>query len=369
MLCRRAEVIHAPVFSISGSESNLDQTQRQGLLVANFKDRVKVVSHVPGPQRRPPSQHDLNIYSTDPDTIVFSQPIGDHQTVSNGADAMDRIRHVCPSPMRYDVPSVPGAILMTDILTPSECHQFIAAAEAIGYAPDAVDGIDNVVWLADDSLVDTIFDRCKKLLPQHLNSCALAGINRRWRLFRYLPGAEYRPHIDGSWTCNGLDAETGDLVEDIFGDRRSRLTFLVYLNDDFEGGHTTFFLPEQGTSSTFSETIDAGSMNRLGTSSTRTGEKEKADTRGAVAAGDASSHGSPVAGARADAVDTEDSTGTGINYWDGTARIFAYGVQPRLGSVLVFPHGDAVNSLVHEGSAVLSGAKYIIRSDVLYMNP
>jgi len=33
------------------------------------------------------------------------------------------------------------------------------------------------------------------------------------------------------------------MVHDAFGDRWSRLTFLMYLNDDFEGGATTFFTP------------------------------------------------------------------------------------------------------------------------------
>jgi hypothetical protein len=27
----------------------------------------------------------------------------------------------------------------------------------------------------------------------------------------------------------------------MYGDRKSQLTFLLYLNDDFEGGHTSFF--------------------------------------------------------------------------------------------------------------------------------
>ena len=47
----------------------------------------------------------------------------------------------------------------------------------------------------------------------------------------------------------------------------------------------------------------------------------------------------------------------------------AYRVAPRVGSVLVFPHGGAMGSLVHEGSAVTRGAKYIIRTDVLYTIP
>ena len=35
-------------------------------------------------------------------------------------------------------------------------------------------------------------------------------------------------------------------MHDAFGDRRSRLTFLMYLNDDFEGGCTTFYMPAAG---------------------------------------------------------------------------------------------------------------------------
>eukprot|EP00955_Chlamydomonas_euryale_P003023 32029-Chlamydomonas_euryale.AAC.2 len=44
----------------------------------------------------------------------------------------------------------------------------------------------------------------------------------------------------------------------------------------------------------------------------------------------------------------------------------ARGVSPRAGNVLVFPHGDTCESLVHEGSAVTRGVKYVIRTDVLY---
>jgi hypothetical protein len=37
-------------------------------------------------------------------------------------------------------------------------------------------------------------------------------------------------------------------------------------------------------------------------------------------------------------------------------------VAPRTGCVLVFPHGDSAGSLVHEGSAVVAGAKYVLRT-------
>jgi hypothetical protein len=138
-------------------------------------------------------------------------------------------------------------------------------------------------------------------------------------LCRYEPGAVYRPHIDGAWPGSGL---TDDLQYkyDFFGDRWSRLTFLIYLNgqsapgeaeegaeeeegeegvDDwasgFDGGCTTFFLPSAQP-----------------------------------------------------------------GWIDATA------VVPAAGCALVFPHGEAAGSLLHEGSAVTRGAKFVIRTEVLY---
>lgn len=327
-----------------------------------------MVSHVPGPQRRPPSQHDLNIYTTKPGSIIFSGCAEDEKVAGSrasiacatdttadpkcassrysdfptsdrkGGDCDSRSsscggQELLPSPGRHHVPHVPGAMLLTGVLTPHECSQFISAAEALGYSPDAVDGIDNIVWLADSSLVDTLFQRCCHLLPQTLHGHSLVGINARWRLFRYLPGAVYRPHIDGSWTGNGLDPVTGELVEDIYGNSRSRLTFLVYLNGDFEGGATTFFVPSSGTTVLTSPSPSPPASASFGDSHSQ--------------------------------VPHEEGKNSGSNH---IGCIEAYGVEPQQGAVLVFPHGDALCSLVHEGSAVVRGAKYIIRSDVLYTN-
>jgi len=36
------------------------------------------------------------------------------------------------------------------------------------------------------------------------------------------------------------------------------------------------------------------------------------------------------------------------------------------GTALVFPHADSACALLHEGSAVTAGAKYVVRTDVLY---
>ena len=51
--------------------------------------------------------------------------------------------------------------------------------------------------------------------------------------------------IDGAWPASALNATTSppSYVYDSDPTVYSRLTLLIYLNDDFEGGCTTFFLP------------------------------------------------------------------------------------------------------------------------------
>ena len=41
-------------------------------------------------------------------------------------------------------------------------------------------------------------------------------------------------------------------------------------------------------------------------------------------------------------------------------------MQPSMGSVLVFPHGGSGEAALHEGSEVVSGVKYVIRTEVLF---
>jgi hypothetical protein len=56
--------------------------------------------------------------------------------------------------------------------------------------------------------------------------------------------------------------------------------------------------------------------------------------------------------------------GTGLR-----ARLFFWCSRFVLhaGTALLFPHGDTQGVLLHEGSGVTEGAKYVVRTDVLYM--
>lgn len=63
----------------------------------------------------------------------------------------------------------------------------------------------------------------------------------------------------------------------------------------------------------------------------------------------------------------DDFSGGATRFYHATKMngMVARGVQPKMGCVLVFPQGNTA-SLLHEGSAVTEGTKYVIRTDVLY---
>lgn len=63
------------------------------------------------------------------------------------------------------------------------------------------------------------------------------GLNELFRFYRYEPGQQFRKHRDQSYIRNSKEA--------------SYFTFMIYLNDDFKGGTTTFnditIQPKQGS--------------------------------------------------------------------------------------------------------------------------
>jgi predicted O-methyltransferase YrrM len=131
-------------------------------------------------------------------------------------------------------------------------------------------------------------------------SFALTGINRRLRVYRYAPNSNERfaPHIDAGFPPGGTSLDDVDDYQNDDDDTRmttsrtpylhwdathqyqsslsvarevvSRLTVLIYLNDDFTGGHTKFYEPaceresilsaEEGSSVIASIKPRAGSM-------------------------------------------------------------------------------------------------------------
>ena len=209
------------------------------------------------------------------------------------------------------VPGVPGAFVLSNVLSNSECDSIAALSEAMGYTEDAPVSLgrrirhnENCVIIADDTLWRPIWARVRSHMPPTVDHPAgicktPVGLNQRWRLYKYAQQDVFKMHTDGSWPGSGIEPRSGRLIRDIFGDRWSQLTFLIYLDDGYEGGETTFFVPSEH---------DA-----------RSGE--------------------------------------------------LVSVSVPKGSCLLFFHGEHEHSLLHEGSLVTKGTKRIVRSDVLYTLP
>ena len=244
----------------------------------------RVVYQENGPDRTPPNQYDLLLHTiTSPGYITFS--------------------NIPPTITKHNIPFIDGGFVLDSVLTASECSQLVHTATHLGFRPDhptTMDhptGIDSCEWLVDhDGVLAQLFRRVQSHLPrtmQKQQNVVLYQLNARFRCFRYDQDCVYRPHIDGSWPESRLAVDgTYDCSG---GNIKSYLTFLIYLNDDFDGGETRFYLP----------TDKDGMMAR--------------------------------------------------------------GIVPKRGAALVFPQGNT-SSLIHEGSAVTRGTKYVIRTDVLYRN-
>lgn len=123
------------------------------------------------------------------------------------------------------------------VLTPAECTALVERIEALGpeVAPVSLPGGPRVelelrnnarVMFDDPTLAARLFDRVRSCLPDSMCGLDVAGANERMRCYRYHPGQQFRAHYDGAFVRDTRE--------------RSLLTFMVYLNEGFEGGETRF---------------------------------------------------------------------------------------------------------------------------------
>lgn len=197
---------------------------------------------------------------------------------------------------------------VSNILTEKECDQLVSCTNDRyeSLESEFVKGErDGYRFLSkDDILANTLFDRLKPfiMMDPHIDTVRPVGfgvkgkwipnkLNNCFRYNRYIsPSIGFKPHRDATF------------IENVGS--RSVFTILIYLNDDFEGGDTTFY-------KTFNK---------------RTNKQTVSD---------------------------EMSSGYKVRYR----------FRPKKGSVLVFNH-----NMIHEGESLTSGTKYIIRSDIVFQN-
>lgn len=129
-------------------------------------------------------------------------------------------------------------IELAELLTSEECADLVQRIEEL--APElapiktalgdqvrtSVRNNERVVF-DDQALAAKLFSEAQDHLPEEFKGRRIVGANERFRCYRYKPGMRFAPHSDGSFERDDKE--------------KSFYTFLVYLNDGFEGGKTTFF--------------------------------------------------------------------------------------------------------------------------------
>lgn len=133
--------------------------------------------------------------------------------------------------------------IQKNFLPKEECDRLIEYAEKLGFAESLIklrgkgevrdtDVRDNDrVLFTDKELADKLWEKIKPLAPAQLENFEAYGLNDHFRFYRYKEGQQFKPHVDGSVKISPTEL--------------SLVTVLIYLNEDFKGGETTFVMENE----------------------------------------------------------------------------------------------------------------------------
>lgn len=212
--------------------------------------------------------------------------------------------------VRKDIAKPRGTYQLLNVFSREECRKLIELSESLGYLADAAVSLprqirhnDNIVWVTDDKTEHIIWQRVARLAAQKL---AMFGDKKPMGINARLRFYRYGPgdyfKPHTDGAWPGSRVIDGKLVNNAYRDRYSMMTFLILLNDDFAGGATRFQVHRE----------DPGSPTR------RSEEIHEVD------------------------------------------------IRTPAGGVLCFPHGMHLLHCVHSSEPIISGTKYIIRTDMLF---
>jgi len=175
---------------------------------------------------------------------------------------------------REEVEGVPEAFIIHNALTPKECAKYIELTEQLGFTdapittglntaqmmPDIRDNL-RVMWQASPEMMNPIWERIGHLIPETIvltkeskkdwHIVKEHPLNERFRFYRYDQSQVFQPHFDGCFPRK-------------IGQEQSHFTLIIYLNDGFDGGETTFF---------------PGNINSLWNSNRKTHEEKRVNPR------------------------------------------------------------------------------------------
>jgi predicted 2-oxoglutarate/Fe(II)-dependent dioxygenase YbiX len=136
-------------------------------------------------------------------------------------------------------------------LTVAQCDALITDAESQGFGMAGVRTTAGQKMMPNirnneraqypsEPWVALLWEYLSKVQLPTLDGQAAIGLPKDIRFYKYSEGQRFKMHKDGNWVEGGLT---------------SKLTLLVYLNNDFEGGETDFrdfkISPKKGTAVLF----------------------------------------------------------------------------------------------------------------------
>ena len=145
-----------------------------------------------------------------------------------------------------------GATTIDGFLSVDECKKLIETSEHKGYDEAAINTgygqeifkdirNNDRIFFDDHKLADALYSRLGVCLPEYIDGWRVKSLNERFRFYRYTESQYFKWHRDGAYER--------DLGEE------SKITFMVYLNEEFEGGETKFrefcITPKTGTALLF----------------------------------------------------------------------------------------------------------------------
>ena len=116
-----------------------------------------------------------------------------------------------------------------DLILFSEMKGFEEAKVNLANGPKMIKGLRNNLRLMydDNSLAEKYWNKLFEFCPSTIDhNWKAIGLNEKFRFYKYESNQRFKKHIDGRFKRNESE--------------ESRITFMIYLNHDFEGGETAF---------------------------------------------------------------------------------------------------------------------------------
>ena len=133
----------------------------------------------------------------------------------------------------------PFILTHENVLSQNECKELIQRIEKLGPTIATINTIhgmvvkENVrnnerVIFDDVELAEKLYKQALSSIPEQIHGRTRYSANERLRCYRYQEGMKFAFHSDGPYIRNDQE--------------QSYYTFLVYLNQGFEGGETSFMV-------------------------------------------------------------------------------------------------------------------------------